>query len=85
MRALKISIAYDSHRVAFNTYEINTPRNLYLDDNSVIQAIGMRSIVTETILKGKINQIRIKDVFHVSKLHVNLLSVSKLMSNGLKV
>ena len=45
----------------------------------------MRSIVVKVIFEGKINQICIKDVLHVSKLHADFLSVNKLMSNGLKV
>ena len=73
------------YRAAFDTYEVITPYNVHLDDNSVVEAIGMGSIIVEAIVKGKINQIRIKNVLHVSKLHANLLSVSKLVSNGLKV
>ncbi len=37
------------------------------------------------MLKGPIRRIRIKDVLHVPKLHANLLSVSKILSNGCKV
>ena len=73
------------HKAAFDTYEVITPRNVHLDDNNVVQAIGMESIVVEAILEGKINQIHIKDMLHVSKLHANLLSVSKLVSNDLKI
>jgi hypothetical protein len=58
---------------------------VHLIDNSVVQAIGMGSIVVEAILEGKINQIHIKDVFHVSKLYANLFSVSNFLLNGLKV
>ena len=36
-----------SYKAAFNTYEIITPRNMHLDDNSIVQAIGMGSIVVE--------------------------------------
>jgi hypothetical protein len=39
----------------------------------------------EAILEDKMNQIHIKDVFHIPKLHANLLSVSKFVSNGLKI
>ena len=45
----------------------------------------MEIIIMEAILKGKINQIRITYVLHVPKLYSNLLSVNKLVSNGLKV
>ena len=39
----------------------------------------------ETILKGNINNIRIKYALNMSKLHANLLSVSNLVSNNLKI
>ena len=44
----------------------------------------MGSIVVEAILEGIMNQIRIKDMHYVPKLHPNLLSVSKIVLNGLK-
>jgi hypothetical protein len=37
----------------------------------------------EAILEGKLNDICIKDVFHVSKLYANLLLVSKFVLNCL--
>ena len=30
-----------SHRAVFNTYEVITTQNVHLDDNNVVQAIGM--------------------------------------------
>ena len=36
-------------------------------------------------MKGQVRRIRVYDVLHVPKLHTNLLSVSKLVSRGLKV
>ena len=80
--AFKFVILY---RATFDTYEVIAPRNVHLGDTSVVEVIGMSSIFVEAIVKGNINQICIKDVVHVPKLHVNLFSVSKLMSNGLKV
>jgi len=74
-----------SHRAAFDTYEVIAPRNVHLGDDSVVEAVGMGSIVVEVITRGKMNRIRIKDALHVPKLHANLLSVSKLVSSGLKV
>lgn len=71
-----------SHRTAFDTYEVITSRCVHLDDNSFVQPIGMGSIIIETILKGVIC---IKDVFHMSKLLVNLFLVNKLVSNGLNI
>ena len=72
------------HRTTFDIYEINVPRNVHLDDNSVFEAMGMESIVMETNVKGQINQSHITDALHVPKLLANLFLVSKLVSNGLK-
>ena len=74
-----------SHRAAFDTYEIITPRNVHLGDNGIIQAIGKEFIIAEATFEGKINQIHIKDMLHVPELYANLPSVNKLMSNSLKV
>ena len=49
-----------SHKAVFDMYEVITPHNVHLDDNNIVQAIEMESIVVEALLKGKINQIRIK-------------------------
>ena len=73
------------HKTAFNIYEIIILYNMYLDDNNIVEAIEMGSIIVEAIVEGKINQIRIKVVLHVSRLYTNLFSMNKLVSNGLKV
>ena len=49
-----------SHKAVFDMYKVITPHNVHLDDNNIVQAIEMESIVVEALLKGKINQIRIK-------------------------
>ena len=74
-----------SHRVAFDIYEVIFLRNVYLGDDNVIKAIIIGFIVVEVMVKGNIKRISIKDVFHISKLQANLLSVSKLLLNELKV
>ena len=58
---------------------------MHLGDKSVVQAMEAIFIVVEATLKSRINQICIRYVFHVPKLHANWQSVSKLVSNGLKV
>jgi hypothetical protein len=50
-----------------------------------LEAIGIGSIVAEVIVGGKINKNRINECLHVPNKHVNLCSVSKLVSSGLKV
>ena len=51
------------YRATFDTYEITVSCNVYLDDNSIVKAIGMGSIMVETIFKCIINQIHIEYVF----------------------
>ena len=66
-------------------YEVITPYNVYLDDDSIVEVIGMGSIVLNSIVRGKINQIIIIDAVHLSNLQANFLLVSKLVLNGLNV
>ena len=73
------------HKATFDIYDVIPPRNVHLINNNVVQAIEKGFIVVEAILEGKINQICIKNVFHVPKLHINLLSMSKHVSNGSKI
>ena len=70
-----------SHRAKFNMYEAISSCNVYLDDDSVVEAIGMGSIVVETIVRGQINRIRIIDALHVSNLQANFLSAMIWMCN----
>src|SRR5918997_5494584 len=73
------------HRVAFDTYEVITSRNVHLGDDSVVDAVGIGSIVVQVLVRGNPKRLRIKDVLHVPKLQANLLSVSKFVSSGMKV
>ena len=73
------------HRAAFDTYEVISPCNVCLGADSVAKAIGVGSIVVGVETRGKTTRICITDVLHVLKLQTNLLSMSKLLSNGLKV
>ena len=72
-------------RTTFNLCEVIALCNVNLGDYSIVKVIGMRSIIVETIVRDKIDQIRIKDALNESKLHANLFSVSKLVLNNLKV
>ena len=73
------------HKVALDTYKIIASRNVYLDDDGIIEIIEMDSIVVEILMRYKIKTIYIKNALHVSKLQANLLLVSKFLSNGLEV
>lgn len=56
-----------SNGVAFDTYEVIAPSNVYLNNDNIVQAIGMGSIVNEVLVKGKIKRICIKYVLHMPK------------------
>jgi len=73
------------HRAAFDMYEVIPTRNVHMGDDSIVEAIGMGSILVEVMVKGRTKRIRIKDVPHVPKLHANLLSVSNILSSACKV
>ena len=67
------------HRVAFDTYEMISPHNVHLDDDSMAKAIGMGSIIVRVKMRGKMTRIYIMNVLYVPKLQANLLSVSKFL------
>jgi hypothetical protein len=73
------------HRAAFDMYEVIATRNVHMGDDSIVEVIGMGSILVEVMVKGRTKRIRIKDVLHVPKLHANLLSMSKILSSGCRV
>ena len=66
------------HSATFDTYKVISSCNVRLDDDSVAKAIGIE-------MRGIRKKVRITYVLHVLKLQANLLSVSKLLTNGLKV
>ena len=55
-----------------------------MGDDNVIKVIGIISIIDEPLVTSIMKKNYIKDVFHVPKLQVNLLLVSKVLSNMLK-
>ena len=70
---------------AFDTYEVITPRKVHLEDNSIVEGIGMGTIVVQVMVKGQPKRVHIYDVLHVPMLKANLLSVSKLVSIWLMI
>ena len=66
------------HRVVFNIYQIIAPHNVHLNDDSIVKAIGMGSIIMEAIMKGNMNCIHYKNMIHVSKLDAKLFLVTKI-------
>ena len=53
-----------SHRLAFDTYEVLTSRSVHLGDDSILEAIGIGSIVVEVMVRDKIDKIRINECLH---------------------
>ena len=69
-------------KATFITYEVIASCNTHLDNDNVVEAINVGSVVIKTIVRGKFIRVCIKDVLHVPNLQANLLSVSKFVSNG---
>ena len=42
-----------SHRMTFDIYEVNAPHNVYLGDDSVVEAIGIVFIIVEVLVREK--------------------------------
>lgn len=73
------------HKMTFDIYEVISPCNMRMSDDSMTEAIRMGSFVIGVETRGKMTRICITNVLHVPKLQVNLLSASKFLSNGFKV
>lgn len=65
LKAIKYMIL---HMAAFHLYEVIFKCNVHLDDDSIVEAIGMSSIVMEVVVKGMAKRIQIMEVLHVPKL-----------------
>jgi hypothetical protein len=69
----------------FTTYESIVPRKLYMGDDTVLEAITKRNIKATMQIKGKMLLTTITQVLHVPKMKNSLISVSKLILEGLKM
>lgn len=58
---------------------------MHLGDDRVSKTIGMGFIIVGIETRGKANIIHLMNVVHMPKLQANLLSVSKFLSNRLKI
>lgn len=72
-------------KVTFDTYKAFAPYNVYLNDDSIVEAIGMSFIIIEILVKDKTKRFLFNDALFISKLQENLLSVSKILPNRLIV
>ena len=52
--------------MAFDTYEVNIPLNIHLDDDSIVEAIKMGPIVGKILMKDITKEICIKDALHIT-------------------
>ena len=73
------------HKHFFYSYKPVLGCKLFMSDNNMVEAVGKGFKQVETHVKGCARSITMHDVFHVPKMHSNLLSVSKLTSKGLKL
>jgi hypothetical protein len=69
----------------FTTYESIVARKVYMGDDTILEAIGKGSIKATMQVGGKMLFTTITQVLHVPKMKNSLISVSKLISEGLKM
>jgi hypothetical protein len=69
----------------FTTYKRISPRRVFMGDDTNLEAIGKGNIKATMQVGGELSHITITQVLHVPKMKNNLISVSKLISEGFKV
>ncbi len=69
----------------FTTYESIVPRKVYMGDDTILEAIGKGNIKATMQVGGRGLFTTITQVLHVPKMKNSLISISKLISEGLKV
>ncbi len=69
----------------FTTYERISPRRVFMGDDTILEAIGKGSIKATLQVGGQLTHTTITQVLHVPKMKNNLISMSKLISEGFKV
>jgi hypothetical protein len=72
-------------RIWFTTYKSIVPRKVYMGDDTILEAIGKRNIKVIMQVGGRMLFTTIIQVLHVPKMKNSFISVSKLISEGLKV
>lgn len=78
---------YVNSEVYFNKYErLNVPKKISAAKNGVsLEAIGVGQINANVFVRGEKIPCTVNNVFHVPDVRKNLLSVSKLEENGIKI
>jgi hypothetical protein len=69
----------------FNTYEHNSPRRVFMGDDTILEAIGKGNIKATMRSGGKMSHTTITQVLHVPNMKNSLISVNKLIYEGFKV
>jgi len=69
----------------FTTYKRISPKRVFMGDDTVLKAIGKGNIKATMQVGGELTHATITQVLHVPKMKNNLISVSKLISEGFKV
>jgi hypothetical protein len=69
----------------FTTCERISPRKVFMGDDTILEAIGKGTIKATMQVGGQLIDTTITQVLHVPKMKNNLISVSKLISEGFKV
>src|SRR5260370_15215529 len=59
-------------------YKIDPPRSIYMADNGVLEAVGVRDIIIHTHHNGQSKSSLIKGALHLPQLHTSLLSIAQL-------
>ena len=66
---------YNSHKAIFDTYEVIAPRIVHLDNDNVVERIGIGCIVVKVMVRNTTQNIHIKNIFYTSKFLLNGLEV----------
>lgn len=55
---------------------------MFMGNNDILETIGKQFIVMYIYVNGHVQNIRMYDLFHMPKLHSNLLSVNNFILRG---
>jgi hypothetical protein len=69
----------------FTTYESIVSWKVYIGDDTILEAIGKGSIKATMQIGCRMLFTTITQILHVPKMKNSLISISKLISKGLKV
>lgn len=56
-----------------------------MEDNVIVQAVEIGSIMVDIVVKSQTKRIRLKDILHLPKMKKSLFLINKLILHGFKV